>query len=58
MESATPVEVIRLMPDAEIAREIDIIEENLQVVGSRSSYAARNRPLLKSLRIEAERRGI
>lgn len=46
------------LTDQEIIDQIDVIDENLQVCGSRSSYALRNRPYLRLLIIEAERRGL
>lgn len=47
-----------MMTDAEIIEQIDLIEENMQECGRQSSYTVRNRPLLKALYIEAEKRGL
>lgn len=45
-------------PDDRLLTEIDLIEENIQVCGRNSSYTHRNRPVLKALLMEAERRGL
>lgn len=58
MESATPAALIAAMTDDDIQSQIDLIEENMVEAGRRSSYAERNRPLLRRLRIEADKRGI
>lgn len=51
METAT-------LTDQQVLEEIDVIEENMQVCGRRSSYTTRNRPYLKALYVEAEKRGL
>lgn len=47
---------LRDMSDKELADMIGLIEENLAECGPRSSYAHRNKPVLKAALIEQERR--
>lgn len=46
------------LTDEQITTDIDVIEENMQVCGRRSSYTQRNRAYLKALYVEAEKRGL
>lgn len=46
------------LTDDEIVEQIDLIEENMQVCGRRSSYTTRNRQYLKALYVEVEKRGL
>lgn len=47
---------VRRMSDEELAETIGLIEENLAECGERSSYAHRNKPVLRAARAEQERR--
>lgn len=49
---------ITTLTDTEIEDQIDLIEENMQECGRRSSYTERNKPYLKALIVEADRRGL
>lgn len=49
---------INALTDQQIIEQIDLIDENMQVCGRQSSYTVRNRPYLKALLVEADRRGL
>lgn len=44
--------------DNDLLAQIGLIEENIAECGQRSSYTERNKPVLKALLIEADRRGL
>lgn len=50
--------ITETLNDAEVFAQIDLIEENSAECGRQSSYTRRNKPYLKTLYIEASRRGL
>jgi hypothetical protein len=47
-----------LLEDTDLTFAIALIEENLAECGMQSSYAWRNKPILKEYRREARKRGL